>query len=350
MADHQRTTHRRDTQSAGGLRSWWPSFLASFSVSRGKMAATGMPDSQSDRRWLSYGLKVGLTLVVLIVLFSKVDTQEMVRAFGTVHWPFLVGALVLVGPNLGLQWYRWRYLVRLVKPHVATGEIVRSSLAGLSLGLVTPGRIGEAGKIFYVQDVRRRALAGMLVGERAYTAVTNIGLGGIAFAVFIGAYWWIVFSLLALALLSLAWTPEAGVRLLKRLLSKLPLGGKLTPVLDGLSHLNGEKGRKLLFLSVLLFGIHWTQFYLLISAFGHIGMREALWAIPAIVFVRSIFPFTLGDLGIREAAAVFVLGRFGIASAVAVDAALLLFGMNVLLPGLLGTFLVHRVRREEISP
>ena len=289
-------------------------------------------------------MRLGLTVAVLSILLAKVDVGEMVRAFGDVGGSFLVGALGLVGPNLGLQCYKWRYLVRFVKPEVSIGEVVRSVLAGLSLGLVTPGRIGEAGKIFYVRDVRRRALAGLAVAERAYVMVSNVGLGGLAFAVLVGRHSGFLFVPLGIALFSLAIAPEVGVRVLRRLFERLPFKEKLTPVLDGLGELNGDKGRRILALSVLFYAIHCTQFYLLISAFGDIKVTAALWAIPAIVFVRSVLPIALGDLGVREAASVFVLGRLGIPNAVAVDAALLLFGMNVFVPGLVGAFWVHRIR------
>jgi uncharacterized membrane protein YbhN (UPF0104 family) len=292
-----------------------------------------------------YGLRLGLTVTVLSVLFAKVDVGEMARAFGWVKWPFLGGALALVIPNLALQCVKWRYLVRVVKPDVRIGEIVRSVLVGLGLGLVTPGRIGEAGKIFYIRDVHRRALAGLVVAERAYVMVSNVGLGGIAFALLVGKHLWIVFVPLAITLFSLALAPEVGVRVLRWLFGRLPFEAKLTPVLDGLAELNGDKGRRILALSVLFYGIHCMQFYLLISAFGDIEVAAALWAIPTIVFVRSMFPIALGDLGIREAASVLVLGRFGIPNAVAVDAALLLFGMNVFVPGLVGALFVHRIRR-----
>jgi len=298
----------------------------------------------AGRGWMVYGVRLGLTVAVLSVLIVKVDVGEMARAFGAVRWFFLVGALLLVGPNLGLQCYKWRYLVRFVKPDVSIGEIVRSVLAGLSLGLVTPGRIGEAGKIFYVREVSRRALAGLAVAERAYVMVSNVGLGGLAFAIFVGRYSWMLFVPLGVALFSLAIAPEVGVRVLRWLFVRLPLKEKLTPVLDGLEELNGDKGRRILALSVLFYVIHCTQFYLLISAFWDIKGMAVLWAIPAIVFVRSVLPIALGDLGIREAASVFVLGKLGIPNAVAVDAALLLFGMNVFVPGLFGAFWVHRVR------
>ncbi|MCK5328813.1 MAG: flippase-like domain-containing protein [Candidatus Latescibacteria bacterium] len=294
---------------------------------------------------MMYGLRLGLTVVVLSVLFAKVDVGEMGRAFGGVKWSFLAGALVLVIPNLGLQCVKWRYLVRLVKPEVRIGEIARSVLAGFGLGLITPGRIGEAGKIFYIRDVRRRALAGLAVAERAYVMVSNVGLGGLAFALLVGKHLWIVFAPLAIALFSLALAPEAGVRVLRRLFGRLPFEEKLRPVLDGLGELNGDHGKSMLSLSVLFYGIHCAQFYLLISAFGHIEVTAALGAIPAIVFVRSMLPVALGDLGIREAASVLVLGKFGIPDAVAVNAALLLFGMNVFVPGVFGALLVHRVRR-----
>ena len=48
------------------------------------------------------------------------------------------------------------------------------------------------------------------------------------------------------------------------------------------------------------------------------------------------------DLGVREAAAIAVLGPVGVTAATAVQSSLLLFGMNVLLPGLAGLLVLAR--------
>ena len=75
---------------------------------------------------------------------------------------------------------------------------------------------------------------------------------------------------------------------------------------------------------------------------------SGLWAGVALVFfAKSAIPqVTLGDLGVREGAAVFFLGAYGVAPAAALDASLALCSLlNLVLPSLAGTPLLLRLLR-----
>jgi hypothetical protein len=63
-----------------------------------------------------------------------------------------------------------------------------------------------------------------------------------------------------------------------------------------------------------------------------------------------LLPISLMDLGVREGAAVAVLGAVGVAAATAVQAALMLFGLNVLVPGLAGLLVLSLGTRTTRLP
>ena len=71
-----------------------------------------------------------------------------------------------------------------------------------------------------------------------------------------------------------------------------------------------------------------------------------MWVGVALVFfAKSAIPqVTLGDLGVREGAAVFFLGAYGVEAGAAFDAALALFAMNLLLPAVVGAPLLVRLQ------
>jgi len=301
--------------------------------------------TQGRRRRLLFALRAGLTVAVLTVLIVRVRLGDMAAALGEVRASFLILAGALIGPNLGLQIYKWLYLVRLIKPHVRIKEIACSVLAGLSLGLITPGRVGELGRIFYVGGQSRRALAGLMLMDRAYTMVLNVGVGAVAFTALMGGQGLPLVIPLGLGGVYLAITPHRSVRIARAMLSRLPFSGALTPLLHGLQSMDRRKGIALLGLSLLFYLTHTVQLYLLLRAFGPLSWQAGAVVLPSIVFVRSVLPIAIGDLGIRESAAVLLLSKFGISPAVAIDAVLLLFGMNVVLPGLFGALWVHRLRR-----
>ena len=76
--------------------------------------------------------------------------------------------------------------------------------------------------------------------------------------------------------------------------------------------------------------------------------KAVLFCFPLIILSISL-PLTIGGLGVREAVAVLLLSRFGVAQATALNAALLLFVINVLAPGLLGLTLVPKMKIGKMA-
>jgi hypothetical protein len=63
-----------------------------------------------------------------------------------------------------------------------------------------------------------------------------------------------------------------------------------------------------------------------------------------LILLTNLIPLTIGNLGIREGAAAFLLARFGVAAPAAVNAAFLLFLFDSVIPGLAGAFYSSRAR------
>jgi uncharacterized membrane protein YbhN (UPF0104 family) len=106
----------------------------------------------------------------------------------------------------------------------------------------------------------------------------------------------------------------------------------------GVEQLNNRRGRLVFGLSLLVFFIYTFQFFILLNAFEKVNFRTAVLVVPTIFFVKSLLPISIGDLGIREGTSVFLFGHFGISSAAAFNAPILLFVINLLLPGLAGLY------------
>jgi uncharacterized membrane protein YbhN (UPF0104 family) len=107
----------------------------------------------------------------------------------------------------------------------------------------------------------------------------------------------------------------------------------------------GESG-VLVGLSAVRYVVFSAQFVLLVHAFAPAAPWGPVAAGVAVVFlVKSALPqLTLGDLGVREGAAVFVLAGAGVAPAEALNASLAVFVVNLVLPALAGVPLLSRLR------
>jgi len=75
----------------------------------------------------------------------------------------------------------------------------------------------------------------------------------------------------------------------------------------------------------------------LMRAFGaDVGWAEGL-AAGAITFaIVAVLPIAVGNIGVREGAAAYIWQHLGIEPAVSVNAAFMLFVINVVMPGIIG--------------
>jgi hypothetical protein len=64
------------------------------------------------------------------------------------------------------------------------------------------------------------------------------------------------------------------------------------------------------------------------------------------MFVKSLLPISIGDLGIREAGSIYFFSIYGISQAAALNASLLLFSINIFIPSILG---IYFIRHQQIS-
>ncbi|MGB3544664.1 MAG: hypothetical protein WBA11_17220, partial [Rubrivirga sp.] len=113
-----------------------------------------------------------------------------------------------------------------------------------------------------------------------------------------------------------------------------------------------EEGVMLLALSSLRYVVFSGQFVMLAHAVAPEAAWSGLWlSVALIFFAKSAVPqVTLGDLGVREGAAVFFMGAYGVPAAAALDASLALFALNLLLPALVGApFLLQLQLRRRAS-
>lgn len=93
---------------------------------------------------------IGLGLFALILV--KLDLKVAARALADVHWSYMLVALAANVPLFGLKSWRWRELLRMQGIVYAWREALLAFVAGLFLGLVTPGRVGEVSKAVYLRQ------------------------------------------------------------------------------------------------------------------------------------------------------------------------------------------------------
>ncbi|NIV10212.1 MAG: hypothetical protein GWN62_02575, partial [Aliifodinibius sp.] len=61
---------------------------------------------------------------------------------------------------------KWRYLLRIRFSDISNRETFNSLLFGITLGMVTPGNLGELGRGLFFQDKSKTVITGLTVVDK----------------------------------------------------------------------------------------------------------------------------------------------------------------------------------------
>lgn len=127
-------------------------------------------------------------------------------------------------------------------------------------------------------------------------------------------------------------------------MKKLKSMGRVFEKLTVLKSLDRIYFIKMISLSFLFYLSFLIQYMLLVAAFSHNqNLIEYFWAGNLIMFVKTVIPpISLGELGIREGASVYFLTQLGETPAVAFNASIFLFIINLLIPAFIGLILLFK--------
>lgn len=298
-------------------------------------------------------LKAALALLILGFLIHYVEPEDMRRAAASADPLWIAAALLLMPLNLFLEGSVWHRLLRRVSPRAERLTSYGALLAGYSLGFFTPARAGDyAARAFYVDHPDRWEVAAIVAVHKGMAVVVRVVAGACALILFVVLLevrretGWMALtvggSVLAILLVGLTLRPSWAHFVLHRFLPFDAVRRRLSFI----QFVDSPEAARLLAIDSARYGVYVTQFVFLVHALSPSpGIGIAYMGVALIFFAKSLLPsITLMDLGIREGAAVFFLGTLGFPEAAALNAALLLFGINLILPAVVGIPLVLRMR------
>ncbi len=117
-----------------------------------------------------------------------------------------------------------------------------------------------------------------------------------------------------------------------------PFDQKILSLLSALDYLKKTDAIRSLVYGMLFQILISVQIYFFINAFDQITFPNGLACATAAMFIKSLIPIAIMDIGVRESAIIFFAGIFGVPGASAFNASVFLFLTNVLIPGLFGVY------------
>lgn len=293
------------------------------------------PGAHWRRRWWTAGRWLLLLALVGFLAWSG-HLGGIVAAFRAAELSGIGLAVLLGGLMLVIRTAKWWALLRRIWPQLPMAAAWQSLLGGMALGLLTPGRVGEVGRAALFPPGARLAVGGLFLVDRTADVAAIAMAAGFGTAAVAPPIWqsWLILAgfgaggaalvLPAIVPVALRWKPlpeQARVRL-----------ATLASAFDALRWRDVALN---LLAASLLTALDVVSLYVLARTFEPVAFTAIAFAFPWIL-LTNLVPITPAGLGVREGTAVAILQAYGVQTATAVNATLLLFVINSVFPALLG--------------
>ena len=293
-------------------------------------------------------------IVLFIYVLSKVDLNLVKETFLNMNLIPFLAAFALTIPLLFIKTSKWRQLVTPFKVKLGWKEGFSAWLVGFFLGLITPGRVGDLTRAFYLKKKMKIGTAlTTVVIDRILDILVLMVLAGAGlifilsnFAVSSSAPKIIAaFFLLFIAAVAFFIKKERARKLLRPIYNffvpekyKKTLKASFGDFYEGINVLQKNKlaVAKAAILSFVAWGIVSVQYYLLAMAMGvNINYFTLFMIMPTVILVE-ILPISFSGLGTRDATLILFFSFVGLSAsaAVALSLTILMFSYIYSLAGL----------------
>ena len=313
---------------------------------------------------INYFLGPSLFLLLSWSLYVQINNQPDLL----LRWQQIKGGwhdnrswivVVLLFVNWGLEARKWQVLVQHVQP-ITFLNAFKSVLAGCSITMLTPNRIGEyGGRILYVEDDNRiKAISLTIVGSISQLLVTMImGCLGLFFLRYFSHNNISTLSVLPEfwgdVLIYLCVTITIGLTLfylrlgwLVRMMEKVPALYKVVKHIRVLDEFDNIQLIRILSLSFVRYLVFVLQYVLLLQVMQvEISFGVSFWLITVFYLVLAVAP-TIGfvELPVRVGAC-WALLKFYTANELGVGAAALgIWLINLVVPAVVGSLLILGIK------
>lgn len=297
-------------------------------------------------------------ILIFIVILTRIDIPSLLGIFASINLFYLFLAVTFNGVAVILKSFKWKIIVNTVNETFSLFESVRAFLIGFSFSVLTPAKLGDLIRAYYVRNENRttgRALS-TVVTDRLIDIAMLVGIAGIGIFLFSSLYHFEILSLVVLGMIVAGAACGIAVILNKSLLSKIlrpffnlfvpgSMKGKVSlyfhEFYEGLFSFYHRK--KAFFSALAIALLSWippfVYGYLLALSLGIPLDPLYFVVIIPIISLLDLLPISISGIGTRDAALIFLFGLKGISAESAVAFSMLYLFMSYWLVALVGALL-----------
>jgi uncharacterized protein (TIRG00374 family) len=307
-----------------------------------------------NHRKLKCLVQIAISAVIAAVIIYHLDIKGFIGLFSRISVPVIVIILCLLLVSLAIRGYRWKLLFDNHINRIKLRESMTLLLVGLALNLVLPASTGDIVKSYFGykwSGVKERMLSISLLDK--VIALASIAALGIPFAIYLRNWLYGGLAVLVLApatiLLLLPWLTDkvSWCRNFFQAATRIGRGklNFLTVIRE--TRISRDKLVWAWAISVLGWALTYGQMYLCFQAIDVSVPLFYVFAVSPLITLVRLFPFTLGGIGSDEAALCYFFLQAGATLEEILAAALIYRVLTIILPGLIGLFLLAGTKRIE---
>ena len=282
------------------------------------------------RRYLFLALKIAVSIILLVVLLSRIDAGQLWATARKASIAWLAVALVIYFVNVVASSWRWHLLLGAQRVSVPLWTLVKSFLVALYFNNFLPSNIG--GDFIRIRDTARAAgsktlatlviLCDRVIGVIALVLVAATGatmvaeIGGHVGSPIWPSWLWAGFLIGTIVSAPAVLAPAGVGRLLQPLTVFHPewVGDRIENLTAALSRFREHPGAILgCFAGAVFVQGTIVLFYIAVAHALHVPVEG--WDLAVIVplsFIVQMLPVSLNGFGIREATFSFYFTRVGL--------------------------------------
>ncbi|MCR9290212.1 MAG: flippase-like domain-containing protein [Bacteroidetes bacterium] len=304
-------------------------------------------------------IKLLIVVLLLWAIYSQVFAKENIDdiwaifienfSFPNLYW--LIFIVVLVPVNWGIEAYKWKQLIQNFTD-LSFWKTYKAILAGITVSLFTPNRVGEyGGRILMVKAEHNwKAVIATLVGSfsQLLTLLAMGLLGAIYFSMtFLDPETYILqlIFFLGIAFISLMVFCFFNIDMVIPIARRIPFPDWMRRYLKHVAVLQNYTSKeliKVLLLSLFRYLIYSFQYFLALKFFGvEVPLIQGMAGIATIYLLQTSIPLPpLMGLLARGEVALFIWGFFSQTEVNILAASFSLFIINLAVPALLGAVFI----------
>jgi len=282
------------------------------------------------RRYALVALKLSVSIILLLFLFSRIDLTKLWTSARTASIPWLMAGLLIYSAGVAASVWRWHLLLDAQGVHVRTGRLAGSFLVALFFNNFLPSNIG--GDFVRIRDTARPA-GSMTLATTVVLVDRALGLMGLVLVAACGAslaasgagrgalpilpaWLWAGFLVGAGVSAPAVLAPAGFGRMLQPLRVFHPewIDGRIEKLTSALSRFRDRPGALVAcFCGAVFVQTVTVVFYLAVTHALRIAIRP--WDLAVIVplsFVIQMVPVSINGFGVREATFTLYFSRLGL--------------------------------------